>query len=334
MDGTTTTDVERNDVASPVAAALADVGHCVRGISMVELWVLNEARTHLILPDNDNCCWVAPNDCRLITSLVDPRHPDYAPATPVAMGEGLPGILWSESRRYDDPTPSASHRSSSALADMSTRFSSMVLNVSHRGGSSKSPSFVFPSALEWRDMAALAEDPDRPWNPRLHHMVGVAGLRWATGIQFRAPLGVRGIMVVMANEQQPLDALQRHVRKDYLVAAAHMAGAVYALREPRRIALQTNNSADVTTTTTMAPEEEISGTESSPERTDPLPQKVSMWGAYFGKVKGGRGKPPPSMSWRESIFTFVGVLLTLVSLTLINEVIGKSLGSQAEIVLG
>jgi hypothetical protein len=52
------------------------------------------------------------------------------------------------------------------------------------------------------------------------------------------------------------------------------------------------------------------------------------------KARGAGMKPPPAMSWNESLLTFVGVFWTLLILTKTNEGIERRFGPKYEIVLG
>ena len=78
-----------------------DSGRWAYGVVMVEVWVMNEDKTHLFRPVGG--LWVDPlahdygsND--KFARILDPNHEGFFKALPFSPGIGLPGILWAEGR--------------------------------------------------------------------------------------------------------------------------------------------------------------------------------------------------------------------------------------------
>jgi len=90
----------------------------------------------------------------------------------------------------------------------------------------------------WRNIKALVDDPDQPWNPRLHHMATKMGLGWAAAVPIRHNGEKQGICIYMARENVDLDKLQHPTNENYLVAATNLISAALILRTPRHEAVK------------------------------------------------------------------------------------------------
>merc|ERR1712130_355102 len=55
---------------------------------------------------------------------------------------------------------------------------------------------------------------------------------------------------------------------------------------------------------------------------------------FYKKCLGANTKGPPLFSWKEALWTFLGVFLTLSILTNINTALGQSYGSDYKIIMG
>mmetsp|Transcript_25959 Transcript_25959/g.61090 ORF Transcript_25959/g.61090 Transcript_25959/m.61090 type:complete len:327 (+) Transcript_25959:1017-1997(+) len=88
----------------------------------------------------------------------------------------------------------------------------------------------------WRDVKALANDPDQPWNPRLQ-LLAEAGLGWAAAVPLRPPGGGRaqGIVIYMARGSVDQLRLQADHNEAFLEAMASVIAANLFLRMPRKI---------------------------------------------------------------------------------------------------
>jgi hypothetical protein len=239
--------------------------------------------------------------------LTDTDHPQYLPPEPLAPGVGLPGILWNES---DSSNP--------------VRRQIRKKNV------------------VWRDVKFLSDDPDQADNPRLDGLVA-AGLGWAAGIHFSNG-DQEGIVIFIARKGVS-KKIKAPVNEKYLIAAADLIGAAWALCGPRhdavaareeglaRAILNAKNKlvamirmgvtiGDLTKPPVLAAtlEDQLEETiELDKER--PLVSRVSDYAGR--KVKqvgikslyGGMNQPPPSKSISESIFSGVGTFLTMLIVT-------------------
>jgi hypothetical protein len=223
-----------------------DAGRWAFGTVLVELWVLNEDRTHLERPDNG--WWVDPiyhacgEGCK-ICRLVDASREDYMTPAPCAPGVGLPGALWAQGQQGN---PANSRRASTSVGDSFRQSVFSGRSPSIFAGGRGTPSgrevecstsfgvVVTPKNVKWREVNSLAVDPDQPWNPRLKFLAD-CGLGWAAGVPFDLG-GKTGIVVYMARDQADFRKLSDPVNEAYLAHATLLIGAAYSIRGPRRAA--------------------------------------------------------------------------------------------------
>lgn len=309
--------------------AVADAGRWAFGTVLVEMWVLSEDRT--CLHRSESGWWIDPvyhstrcgSECKLCR-LTNPAVDDYVPPAPLAPGEGLPGVLWSESGSggavFDDAVASR-----------------------HVG---------------WKQISTIAGDPDQPWNPRLHLLAEV-GLGWAGAVPFSF-CGQQGIMVYMARRNVDLKMLQSPKNEMYLKCACDFAGAAYALRGPRRQMVQDRHAERAAAWRRIRTKilclvnmgisienlvkendgkkhEDSTGTLVTPgggavqEWVQWLQQKVRV---TLRKTRGGGSYPPPPFSLRQTLLTFIGAFSTLLMVTRLNFYMTKERGLDYKIILG
>lgn len=198
--------------------ALADAGRWAFGIMMAEVWIYpqNEsgasARTLRIrLERPPGGLWIDPvyllsDSSGALERLIDPTRDNYVPPAPLIPGEGLAGILWTET-------------------DHTGVFGDFDKDSASRGGK-----------VAWRDVRSLANDPDRPPNKRVK-IFADAGFGWAAGVPFNVRKHM-GIVVFLGRKAADPEKLRSELNEDYLRASADLIGAVYALREPRRACIE------------------------------------------------------------------------------------------------
>lgn len=80
---------------------VVDAGRWAYGVVMVEVWVMNGARTHLVRPRGG--LWIDPlahdyGSNETFVRLLDPSRDDFFRPLPFSPGVGLPGIFWTEAR--------------------------------------------------------------------------------------------------------------------------------------------------------------------------------------------------------------------------------------------
>jgi hypothetical protein len=210
----------------------------------------------------------------------------------------------------------------------------------------------------WREVKAIVNDPDQPWNPRLQ-VLGTLGLGWVAAVDFDK-LGHLGIVVYMAREGVDLNRLQSESNEDYLMAASDLAAAAYALRKPRgrvvderrrelqavlrrvkvrilalqRIGITFDHLLHGDTTIAAGGNGQASSARVESRCNKLIFGKARKWiAAMMIKAYGGNVQPPPAMGWQQSAITFFGCFSTLLLLTRLNVFLVDGLGSDFAIAL-
>eukprot|EP00545_Synedropsis_sp_CCMP1620_P002554 CAMPEP_0119005940 /NCGR_PEP_ID=MMETSP1176-20130426/2019_1 /TAXON_ID=265551 /ORGANISM="Synedropsis recta cf, Strain CCMP1620" /LENGTH=501 /DNA_ID=CAMNT_0006957803 /DNA_START=40 /DNA_END=1541 /DNA_ORIENTATION=+ len=315
-----------------VHRAVADAGLWAFGITVVELWVMNENKTRLFRPPRGY--WLDPvrhqtmcatGFCDLCR-LTNTEHPEYLPPVPLAPGVGLPGILWNES---DSSNPM-------------------------RGNNYK-------KKVVWRDVKFLSEDPDQASNPRLDGLVA-AGLGWAAGIHFSN--GGQEGLVIFISRKGVSKKIKDPVNEAYLVAAADLIGSAWALRGPRHDAVQARQNSlhgavrnarikllvmlrlgitieELTKPPVHVPsfEDELDETIEADKEKPPVTRAFDYAGRKAKQVGmkslyGGMNQPPPGKSIAESMFSAVGTFLTMLIVTQLGLHFVKEWGGDYSLVVG
>lgn len=321
--------------------------------AMVELWVWNDESSHLHLKGSwldpilhkENCCG---SKCPLCM-LKDPSCDDYVPGVPVAPGEGLPGLLWSDlspgntmdhhhhhhwfwtpraRTRYD---VSSSHHTAVSLSSIGTSASTTTLHRKH---------------LRWRELQAIAHDPHQPWNPRLLTIAGIPDANYVTAVPFRAQDAAGMVIFVCRGESL---AFATEHNENYIMSTAQLIGSTYAIRRPWLTVVKEKRTEIKHALDRLKHHfgenclESIVSNDGDDDSVDwkeislcrlvlsDIRQRVQQ---VATKAKGAGMHPPPAMSWKESFLTFVGVFWTLLILTKTNHGMMAWFGSEYEIVLG
>lgn len=330
--------------------AVEDAGRWAYGTIFVEIWALNEDRTFLFRPEAG--WWVDPvyhrecgENCQ-ICRLTNSGRADFVPPVPLTPGVGLPGVLWAETG-HGKRSWFGSHNSQSRR-----RFRSDASQVF-----SDATAAPMGKMVVWREVKAIANDPDQPWNPRLQLLASL-GLGWVAAVDFDMH-GHSGIVVYMAREDVDLNRLQSESNEAYLMAASDLAAAAYALRGPRRRVVEERRSELVAVmrrvkNKILAAKRmgldlgkliEDNAAAASNERKEELPVNESCSLKYVKKVRqrletmllkarGGGVQPPPAMAWQQTFLTFIGCFVTLLMLTRLNVHVVEQYGSDYAIVLG
>jgi hypothetical protein len=198
-----------------LSRTLEDAGHWAYGIVATELWVYDDANGYLLRPEGAFWCdrTLHPRhgskkeyeDCPMC-ALVYREHPNFVRPLPVFPGVGMPGVLWAEAGKAEDADTTRRQMSTLAEHDES-------------------------EDIYWRDVQALAADPDQPYNERLQN-VSTADLGWAGAVPFNVE-GQRGIVIYWSRTSVNMDQLQGVSNVRYLLAAAQYVSIAWALRLPR-----------------------------------------------------------------------------------------------------
>jgi hypothetical protein len=341
---------------SVLRRAVEDAGRWAYGTVLVELWALNEDRTFLFCPpagwwidpvfqtskcscrrhDGDNTTssssirktttTTASRSCCQICSLTDASRSDHVPPAPVSSGVGLPGVLWAET----------ANRRHQTMTD---------------------------NKVVWREIKAIANDPDQPWNPRLQTLASL-GLGWAAAVGFDLH-GHSGIVLYMAREGVDLHRLQTESNEVYLLAASNLAAAAYALRGPRRRVVDQRRSeladilqrakSKITALKRVGVDlkEFLEENAAAAAAADAAGKEGKLQylaaASWFGenaakklkhqlvstirKTRGGGVQPPPAMGWQQSLYTFAGAFVTLAVIASINNSVVENHGTEYGMVL-
>ena len=329
---------------------LQDAGRWAFGVIFVEVWVLNDLRTHMFRPENG--WWIEPYAQESkFDPLCDPTSLEYLEPTPLAPGVGLPGCLWAECQNGNGLNHHRHTRHSSVLPSVSEGFDHAGV---HRD--------VLQRHVNWREVKPLAEDPDQPFNPRLKYLAE-CGLGLAAGVPFR--IGpTEGLVVYMARESADEQKLTNSVNEEYLTHATLMIGSAYSLRLPRRAVVKARKAEcsdgwkrlkrglQTFLATKMTLQEfvekqsqrpsDVSKLGSLPENTGGGDNVCSSFiHSVIGKTRlttrkclGANVKAPPTFTWDQTAWTFVGAFITLAILTNINKALETKYGASHSIVMG
>mmetsp|Transcript_29533 Transcript_29533/g.45335 ORF Transcript_29533/g.45335 Transcript_29533/m.45335 type:complete len:472 (-) Transcript_29533:269-1684(-) len=301
-------DAIKNDNVDLLFRTVRDAGRWAFGTVFVEVWALNEDGTKLFRPDGG--WWLDEN--YHMASLSETTLDDLIPAAPLAMGEGLAGVLWAESVRVNP-----------AVA--------MITNEDNRN-------------IVWREVNPIANDPDQPHNPRLK-TIAKAGLGLAAAVPFNIR-GTMGIVVYLARETCNQDKLKAPSNERYLRSAATLIGAAYAIRAPHTAAvLERKKEARKTfvkAVENLKTMKRLEGSSSmSVQGQEETDYGQKFWNTLRYKVltiihkfKGGGVAPPPSFTTKQALVTFVGAFSTLLALTSLNKKLTDEYGGDGRIVLG
>lgn len=194
--------------------ALSDTGWWCHGVMAIEVWVYSkEGRLEMI----EGNSWVDPvylnNESadikKAFRALHDASSLDFQRFSKksYAPGVGLPGALWAET-----------FGKSYALAS----------------GSFSSPGTCeknYIPRIDWRNIPALSQDPDQPYDPRMFAL-SRAGLQQAAGIPFNVR-GTQGIVIFMTRQSAKLDKLSSRLNEEHLITASEHIGSIQALFQSR-----------------------------------------------------------------------------------------------------
>lgn len=95
---------------------------------------------------------------------------------------------------------------------------------------------VVPTVV-WRDVKALAADPDQPWNPRLQ-LLAACNLGWAAAVPLRRHgQDPHGLVIYMARTGVDGTRLRSPTNEAYLASAADLIASALLMRGPRHAAM-------------------------------------------------------------------------------------------------
>ena len=106
---------------------------------------------------------------------------------------------------------------------------------SYRGPNVLQRRNLLPSEVRWRRISDLANDPDQPFNPRIHYLQNECELGFAAGVPFHIGAS-EGIVIYMARKTADVVKLVTSTNEEYLTHSSLMIGSAFALRQPRSAA--------------------------------------------------------------------------------------------------
>jgi len=329
--------------------SLADAGRQSMGIVAVEAWVVNSKGTHLVRPEG--AFWrdrhYAPplglnprSVVRELARLEDPKREDHIEVTPVQPGQGFVGRLWSMSHDHASnnskgisafdhcDTPSLAPFKGSFLGSASRSFRQNVFGK-------KENHEPHQDDMNWVDLDYLAIDPDHIPSRRVHSFL-VAGMGKVSGVTFNIR-GYKGMVIYFAKSDCQLDDLVVGVNQTFLTRAADCIGSILAMSEPRRTALMYKTQVHALTGGLDPLDEESAGTK---PQLPPVPPRMMMLNPVHGenclqrilrivkfkasmvyeKTVGKKSAhPPPSVSYSESLWIFVGSSINLLLTSYLSQ---------------
>lgn len=182
--------------------------------------------------------------------------------------------------------------------------------------------------LIWRDLESLLYDPLTPNTDRMRLLLE-AGFVKAAGVPFHIS-GHNGIVIFLSSatlgDAEPKDvSLAKHV---HMIRSANVIGATIACLDARKAALSLARKSQIPPgQTTSAELESDSQTPADrwPHASKVVHKRIKVWAK---KCLGGNLQIPPSMSWRQSFWTMLGVFIGLLTLSLINESVKAALAPE------
>ncbi|KAL7550349.1 hypothetical protein ACHAWF_013597 [Thalassiosira exigua] len=209
--------------------------------------------------------------------------------------------------------------------------------------------------------------------PRSLQLAVEAGIGLAAGVRFHFH-STQGMILYMARSNTDPANLKSELNEGYLLCAADVIGSIVALRDPRHVLLAERRTARESVRRrarqglaaairmgggklldSFSDKAKASGTPSSTDGSAGLGRKDSattvqseaptqLRGCFeFTKNKvllwttkwrGANNQPPPRFTWQESLWTFTGCFLTLLSLLTLSDAISEATNGDLSLVLG
>ncbi len=248
--------------------ALSDAVHHSEGIVAVEVWTLNQKRSHIVRVDGGyyrhpnykpppNLSWV--NAFRSLSRLEDASREDYKDAKPTQPGVGIAGQLWMATSDVKTsagggrngisafgsyhggealvPIESLTQRTkrkrmNSGLSNSFRKGLAFFHNIQSHGASTAAPAL-------WNELNYLAQDPDHIADDRLGSFLQ-SGIGLAAGFRYNLrgdTNSSHGLVIYYAREGTALDVLESETNSQFLSCATDCIGAALAISEPRAASL-------------------------------------------------------------------------------------------------
>jgi len=323
--------LELDSDVSRLSRTLAEVSEGAFGVSGIALWVLDEDSGRLVQPPGG--WWLSPL-LRQTDALAQLEESESLP-TSVPPGVDVAGVLWLEDKH------SSGMRSS--LPSMENMISwphpshPESLHLSHQS-----------SALIWRDLQSLLEDPFSAKSDRLALLVQ-SGFQRAAGITFHHAHH-RGIVIYFTERSRDHDdKLCSLANTVYLERSTQCIASVLALIEARRASVAAKHeltskltrmdSCDCRECSERLKEklevlDEEEDAPSPPKCTRCMHSLQHRSNAWFKKLRGGGLQIPPSLSSRQAIWTIIGVFCGMLVVSSLDTLYKDMSGSDYFLLMG
>jgi hypothetical protein len=170
------------------------------GIKMVEVWVWDASRrncsvqwvvgglTHIIINYMGMVHWYEHGTTTTCTfcQLVDASRRDYIAPPMLSPGVGIPGVLWSDLRHKDrkHKRRESGPGGGGSGGPLDANFLLQVFGNLSFNENRLDQAALVNNRIAWRDVKALADDPDQPRNHRLQ-VIASTDVRWTGGVPFQ-----------------------------------------------------------------------------------------------------------------------------------------------------
>lgn len=322
--------VKRKKKEDPYLSVLSEVlngtGRNAFGIAAIEAWVMGKKE----LTRCRGGYWRDPvyPETKTLNRLENPDNPDFVVTKHLVPGLGVAGTLWSD-----------------VCGDT--------------------------KLAKWFDLQQLAQDEDQPYNLRLNLLAEAFGL--ATGMYFHnVSTNTKGIIVFYARGTVNFQQVSNPKNLSYLRSSADLIGAVVSWEKPRLAAMEARSGSLAATCRRVRSKilalkrigaldnfcaesfenkrhdsATLSKAIAEHERQTGLRKKVinaSIRMVSFAgeksintvtKIKHGGGQaPPPGLGKYQVLFALIGCFLSLLTLSLINQLVRRKTNDDISILLG
>ncbi|KAL7533069.1 hypothetical protein ACHAXR_005021, partial [Thalassiosira sp. AJA248-18] len=306
---------------------------CPRGVDAVAVWVLDEDTGKLTNPAGG--WWrrdlgiISRTQAEALARLEDKTRRDYVKPSPVSPGTDIAGILWAESRNRDGGSDQLAHGHHHFHLGRLSPHS----NQQHTYGQT-----------QWRNINSICDDPDSATGPR-PMLLKEAGFKMAAGIPFQVDMQHSGLVVFFTTVKDRHDErLARPTSGVFLHYAAQHIASTMALADIRRAALAETHQLKEKCYSISASSRKNDDAAKGKKKKDPdyeaMMERSHRRGYFQGlfkwakKLKGGSMPVPPSMSWKQSLWTVIGSFVGLITLSALNQGLQLATDDEYALMLG
>jgi len=335
---------------------LAQAGFYAKGCVCIEVWAFSAKKQRLdrvslwVDPSFQRHHEASPS----MAKLFDEASPDYVATQELAPGVGLAGILWADLEdhqsqkaiKHSISDSMGMSRSHNATPRLTFRLFGAGPDTRHGWGSRHGRDFFIPNEnrglpfqmephdtpssreengtpssrpVQWRNVDALAGNPDQAFDERLA-LTSEVGIKFAAAVPFHIG-GHEGIVLYLKTSK-----MEEHVRPTqelYLRRAADWIGSAYALQGPLEtwmphVDKQVYSPKELDSTEVESEASVVLHPIADSDDNAPincLRQAANKFQESAVKWKGANVKPPPAMGWEEAGLAAIGAFTALIMVT-------------------